>query len=115
MASIHLIGFINLLLLINPATAAMAYGYIGPTSTTVGSVGIQIMAPRPTRPPSIDENIGELRKRRLPDSIYSRIPASWCGFVNGDFSKSETHFVAPKSRYEKKSLHGLTFQEKTAP
>lgn len=89
MASIRLMGLINLLLLFNPAAAAMKHGYIGPTATSVGLVGIQRMAPRPTRPPSMEESTGELRKRRLPDSIYSLIPKAWCGFVDGDFGKSE--------------------------
>ncbi|MCJ1342838.1 hypothetical protein MMC31_001027 [Peltigera leucophlebia] len=84
MASLRLMGLANLLLLLNPVTAVMEYGYIGPTPTSFGLVGIQSMAPRPTRPPNMDENNGELRKRRLPDSIYSRIPKSWCAFVNGD-------------------------------
>lgn len=91
MASLRLMGLANLLLLLNPVTAVMEYGYIGPTPTSFGLVGIQSMAPRPTRPPNMDENNGELRKRRLPDSIYSRIPKSWCAFVNGDTGEYEAH------------------------
>lgn len=91
----RLMGFTNLLLLFNLAAAAMGRGYIGPTPTSGDLVKIQIqsMAPRPTRSPSMNENIEELRKRRLPDSIYSRIPNSWCAFANGDFGKSEDHFL----------------------
>lgn len=100
MASIRLTGFINLLLLFDPAAAAMKYGYIEPTATLVGLVGIQRMAPRPTRPPIIKESSGELRKRRLPDSIYSLIPKSWCGFIDGDFGKSEAHFLVAKSHHK---------------
>lgn len=94
MASMRLMGFTNLLLLFNLAAAAMGRGYIGPTPTSGDLVKIQIqsMAPRPTRLPSMDENTEELRKR-LPDSINSRIPKSWCAFVNGDFGKSEDHFL----------------------
>lgn len=94
MASTRLMGFTNLLLVFNLAAAAMGRGYIGPTPTSGDLVGIQIqsMAPRPTRPPSMDENTGELRKR-LPDSIYSPLPYSWCAFIDGDFGKSEDHFV----------------------
>lgn len=88
MASILVKGFANFLLLLNPVAAAMEYGYsTRHAPTSFGLVGIQSMAPRPTRPPSMDEINGELRKRRLPDSIYSLIPKSWCGFVNGDYSK----------------------------
>lgn len=88
MASIRVKGWTNFLLLLNPVAAAMEYGYsTGHAPTSFGLVGIQSMAPRPTRPPSMDEINGELRKRRLPDSIYSLIPKSWCGFVNGDYSK----------------------------
>lgn len=94
MASISLMGFTNLLLLFNLGAAAMGRGYIGPTPTSGDLVGIQIhsMAPRPTRPPSMDENTGELRKR-LTDGIYSSIPYSWCAFIHGDTGKSEDHFL----------------------
>lgn len=91
MASIPVMGFINLLLLFNPVAATVGYGFIRPTPTTVGLVEIQHMAPRPTRPPSMDEINVELRKRRLPDSIFSAIPKSWCAFLEGDFGKFEAH------------------------
>lgn len=83
-------GFTNLLLVFNLGAAAMGRGYIGPTPTSGDLVGIQIqsMAPRPTRPPSMDENTGELRKR-LTDGI----PYSWCAFIEGDSGKSEDHFL----------------------
>lgn len=71
MASIR---FINLLLFFNPLTATLGYGFI-----------------RPTRPPSMDEINGELRKRRLPENSHCAIPYSWCAFLEGDFGKSEVH------------------------
>lgn len=91
MASIRVMGFMNLILLFNPVAATVEYGFIRPTPISLGLIGIQPMAPRPTRPPSIDEINGELRKRRLPDNIYSAIPDSWCAFLDGDFGKSEAH------------------------
>lgn len=94
MALIRLIGLTNLLLLLNLVAAAMEYGYLRPTPTSFGLVGIQSMAPRPTRPPSMDESNGELRKRGLPDSISSLVPKSWCAFIEGNFSKSEARFLA---------------------
>lgn len=92
MASISLMVFKNLLLVFNLAAAAMGRGYIGPTPTSGDLVGIQIqsMAPRPTRPPSMDENTRELRKR-LTNIID--IPYSWCAFIHGDTGKSEDHFL----------------------
>lgn len=93
MASIRNLVFRNLLLLFNLVAATLEYEFIGPTQTSVGLVGMQRMAPRPTRPPSMVEINGELRKRRLPDSIFSAIPNSWCGFIEGYFSKSEAHFL----------------------
>ena len=95
MASKRLIGFTNLLLVFSLAAAVMGRGYIGPTPTSGDLVEIQIqnMAPRPTRPPSMDEITRELRKRRLPDSIFSLIPTSWCGLVDGDIGKFEDHFL----------------------
>lgn len=93
MASIRNLVFMNLLLLFNLVVATLEYEFIGPTPTSVGLVGMQRMAPRPTRPPSMVEINGELRKRRLPDSILSIIPNSWCGFVEGYFGKSEAHFL----------------------
>ncbi len=91
MASIRVMEFMNLLLLFNPVAATVEYGFIRPTQSSLGLVGIQPMAPRPTRPPSMDGVNGELRKRRLPDSIYSAIPDSWCAFIEGNFGKSEAH------------------------
>lgn len=102
MVPMRLMRLTNLLLLLNPAGAAMKYGYIGPTPTSFGLVGMQSMAPRPTRPPIMDENNGELRKRILPDSIYSLIPKSWCAFVNGDFGKSEAHILVVKIMLQNK-------------
>lgn len=91
MASIPVMGFINLLLLFNPVAATVGYGFIRPTPTSVGLVEIQPMVPRPTRPPSMDEINVELRKRRLPDSIFSALPKSWCAFIEGDTGKFEAH------------------------
>lgn len=100
MVSRRVIGPISLLLLLlfNPAATTVGYGFIGPTPTSVGLIGIQRMAPRPTRPPRIDENNGELRKRTVPDSILSAIPPYWCGFIEGNFGKAEAHFLAALSR-----------------
>lgn len=90
MASIRVIRFMDLLLLFNPVTATLGYGFIRPTRTSVGLVGIQPMAPHPTRPPSIDEINGELRKRQLP-TLYPYLPDSWCAFLEGDWGEPEVH------------------------
>lgn len=92
MASIRVIRFMDLLLLFHPVAATLEYGFIRPTPTSVGLVGIQPMAPHPTRPPSMNEINGELRKRRLPDNIYSAIPKSWCAFLEGDWGEPEIHW-----------------------
>lgn len=109
MASMCLMRFTNLLLLFNLAAAAMGRGYIGPTPTSGDLVKIQIqsMAPRPTRSPSMDDNTEELRKRRLPDSIYSRIPKSWCAFANGNFGKSERIISSSHNRLTKQSPYTI--------
>lgn len=91
MASVRVMGFMNLLLLFNPVAATVGYGFIRPTPTLVGLVETQPMAPSTTRPPSVNEINVELRKRRLPDSILSAIPDSWCAFINGDSGKFEAH------------------------
>lgn len=106
MASIRVMEFMNLLLLFNPVAATVEYGFIRPTQTSLTLVGIQPMAPRPTRPPSMDEVNGELRKRRLPDSIYSAIPRSWCAFIEGNFGKFEAHSPS-HIRVTKQSLYNV--------
>lgn len=99
----------GLLLLFNSVAATLGDGFIRPTPTSVGLVGLLSMAPRPTRPPRIDEINGELRKRRIPDNIYCAIPNSWCAFLEGDFG--ETKVIHCRNlRYEAKPLKNLTSQ-----
>lgn len=54
----------------------------GPMATPPGLVAIDGISPRPTRAPDPAGIPAKLRKRA---SVEYPPPASWCGFVSGDY------------------------------
>lgn len=78
--------FISLVLLLVPATGAR-YLIEGASTTSPGLMPVDGISPRPTPAPEWNRAFNELRRRA--DSIISPAPPNWCGFVDGDYSKSE--------------------------
>ena len=97
MACMLFCAFMRVFLLL-PVALAVPWNGATPTPET-GLMAMNGMSPRPTPAPDLGSVPRELLKRA--SQYYISPPQNWCGFINGDYGKS--NFLNPR-RYNASNI-----------